>query len=65
LAAQLILERLENQVEIKDPVRVKGRLIIRESCGAEQGKLPFERHVSHTIPPEPLIQRWRGKNTRE
>jgi LacI family transcriptional regulator len=65
LAAQLILERLENQVEIKDPVRVKGRLIIRESCGAEQGKISLERYVSHTIPPEPLIRRWRGKNTRE
>jgi len=65
LAAQLILDRLENQVEIKDPIRVQSRLIVRESCGAEQGKLPLERYVSHTIPPEPLIQRWRGKNTRE
>lgn len=61
LAAQLIVDRLENQVEIKDPIRVKGRLIMRESCGAEQGKLPLEGHVSHTMPPDFLIQRWRRR----
>ena len=63
LAARLILDRLENQVEIKDPVRVRGKLIVRESCGAEQAKAPSERYVSHTIPPEPLIRRWKGKAT--
>ncbi len=36
LAAQLMLDRLENQIEIQDPIRVQGKLIIRESCGAEQ-----------------------------
>jgi DNA-binding LacI/PurR family transcriptional regulator len=61
LAAQLILNRLENQIEIKDPIRVQGKLIIRESCGAEQGQIPPEHYVSHTIPPEPLIRKWRGK----
>jgi DNA-binding LacI/PurR family transcriptional regulator len=65
LAAQLILNRLENQIEIEDPIRVQGNLIIRESCGAEQGKIPLERYVSHTNPPEPLIRRWRGKKTQE
>ena len=65
LAAQLMLDRLENQNEIKDPIRVQGKLIIRESCGAEQGKIPPEHHVSHTNPPEPLIRRWRGKNPKE
>jgi LacI family transcriptional regulator len=64
LAAQLILDRLENQDEIKDPIRVQSRLIVRESCGAEQGKPPLE-HFSHTIPPESLIRRWRGKNAHE
>ena len=57
LAAQLILNRLENQIEIEDPIRVQGRLIIRESCGAEQGRTPLEHYVSHTIPPEPLVRR--------
>jgi len=61
LAAQLILDRLENQDEIKDPIRVQSRLIVRESCGAEQGKPPLEHYISHTLPPESLIQRWRGK----
>jgi len=63
LAAQLMLNRLENQIEIQDPMLVQGRLIVRESCGAEQSAIPLERYVSHTIPPEPLIRRWRGKNT--
>jgi LacI family transcriptional regulator len=65
LAAQLILNRLENQIEIKDPIRVQGKLIIRESCGAEQGQIPPEHYVSHTIPPEPLIRKWRGINIKE
>ncbi len=65
LAAQLILDCLENQVEIKDPIRVQSRLIVRESCGAEQGKPPLEHYVSHTIPPESLIRRWRGKTSQE
>ena len=65
MAAQLILNRLENQTEIEDPIRVQGKLIIRESCGAKQDKVPPERYVSHTNPPEPLIRRWRGKNTKE
>jgi len=65
LAAQLILNRLENQIEIKDPIQVQGKLIIRESCGAEQGQIPPEHYVSHTIPPEPLIRKWRGINIKE
>ena len=63
LAAQLILDLLENQSEIKDPIRVQSRLIVRESCGSEQGKPPLEHYVSHTIPPESLVQRWRGKTS--
>ena len=65
LTAQLMLDRLENQAEIQDPIRVQGKLIIRESCGAGQGKISPEYHVSHTNPPEPLIRRWRGKNLNE
>ena len=65
LAAQLMLDRLENQNEMQDPIRVQGKLIIRESCGASPGKVQPEYHVSHTNPPEPLIRRWRGKNLKE
>jgi LacI family transcriptional regulator len=64
-AAKLMLDRLENQVEIEDPILIQGELIIRESCGAEQSKIPLERHASYTIPPESLIRKWRGKNIKE
>jgi DNA-binding LacI/PurR family transcriptional regulator len=65
LAAQLILNRLENQTEIEDPIRVRGKLIVRESCGAKQAEPPLDRYVSHTNPPESLIRRWRGKKAQE
>jgi LacI family transcriptional regulator len=65
LSAQLILDRLEKQVEIIDPVRVQGTLIIRESCGAGQQNVLPDHYVSHTIPPEPLIRKWRGKKTQK
>ncbi len=64
-AAQLIVDRLENQIEIQDPVKIQGTLIVRESCGAKQIMIPPEHYVSHTNPPEPLIRRWRGKNPEE
>ncbi len=59
-AARLIVDRLENQIEIKDPIRVPGKLIVRESCGAIVEKTPSDHHISHTIPPESLIRKWRG-----
>jgi DNA-binding LacI/PurR family transcriptional regulator len=65
LAAQLILNRLESQKEIQDPIRVPGQLIVRESCGALHGKTPLEGYTSHTLPPESLILRWRGKLAKE
>jgi hypothetical protein len=61
----LILDRLENQTEIKDPIRFQGKLIIRESCGAKHEQNPAERYVSHNVPPESLVRRWRGKNAHE
>jgi DNA-binding LacI/PurR family transcriptional regulator len=65
LAAQLMVDRLENQIEIKDPILVQGKLIVRESCGAEQGEIPLDHYASHTLPPESLVRRWRGKNMQE
>ncbi len=65
LVAQLMVDRLENQMEIKDPIRVQGKLIVRESCGAERGEIPLDRYVSHTNPPESLVRKWRGKNIQE
>jgi LacI family transcriptional regulator len=55
-SAQLLLRRLENQGEMDEPVRIKGKLIIRESCGAEKGNASPERYRTHTTPPE-LLQR--------
>ncbi len=64
-AARLIVERLERQADLKDPIRVQGRLIIRESCGANTRKVPTDYHISHTIPPESLIRKWRGNTDHE
>jgi len=56
-SAQLILNRLENPVDPseEEQVRVQGRLIVRGSCGAEEGKTPPERYRTHTTPPDLLI----------
>ena len=60
-----IEEHLAELEELANSIRVKGRLIIRESCGAQQDPKPPERYVSHTNPPEPMVRRWRGKSTKE
>jgi DNA-binding LacI/PurR family transcriptional regulator len=60
-AAQLILDRLENHGEMKGPLRLQGKLIIRESCGSPEMNIPPDHFVSHTLPPEHLIRQWRGK----
>jgi LacI family transcriptional regulator len=65
LAAKLILDRLENQNDILDPIKVKGSLMIRESCGSKQVQLPAEHYVSQNMPPESLIKKWKGKNKHE
>ena len=65
IAARLIIDRLEKQVEITDPIKIQGKLIIRESCGAGQKESSLELHASHTIPPDSLIQQWRGKTPKD
>jgi LacI family transcriptional regulator len=49
-SAQLLLNWIENQTQMEEPVRVRGKLIIRESCGAHEGKTSPERYRSHTTP---------------
>jgi DNA-binding LacI/PurR family transcriptional regulator len=56
-SAQLLLSRLENQTEAEEPIRIRGKLIVRESCGAEEGKIPLERYRTHTTPSELLTKR--------
>ena len=53
-SAQLLLRQLENPGEMEEPIRVKGKLIIRESCGAEEGKTSPDRYQTHTTPPDLL-----------
>lgn len=53
-SAQLLLKRLDNPTETEEPIRVRGKLIIRESCGAEEGKISPDRYRTHTTPPELL-----------
>lgn len=52
-SAQLLLRRLENPLDTFDeePVRVQGKLVVRDSCGADKGKTPPERYRTHTTPP--------------
>jgi LacI family transcriptional regulator len=49
-SAQLLLRRLENPSEMEEPIRVRGKLIVRESCGAEEGKSSLEKYQTHTTP---------------
>jgi LacI family transcriptional regulator len=56
-SARLLLSRLESGAEAADPIRVRGRLIVRESCGAPEGKISPERYRTHTTPLELLPRR--------
>jgi LacI family transcriptional regulator len=53
-SAQLLLSQLENQTEMEEPIRVQGKLIVRESCGAVEGKIPLDHYRTHTTPPDLL-----------
>jgi LacI family transcriptional regulator len=56
-SADLLLGRLANGAEQTEPVKIRGRLIVRESCGSAQGKIPLARYQTHTTPPELLKRR--------
>lgn len=53
-SAQLLVRGLENPSEMEEPIRVKGKLVIRESCGDEEGKISPDRYQTHTTPPDLL-----------
>ncbi len=57
VSSQLLLSRLAGQPEPQEPVRVRGRLMVRESCGAAEGKIPLDHYETHTTPPELLPRR--------
>jgi LacI family transcriptional regulator len=60
-SAKLLLGLLEKQREAVDspepsePIKIQGQLIVRESCGAEEGKMPSDKYRSHTTPRRLLI----------
>jgi LacI family transcriptional regulator len=57
VSAQLLLGRLEGQPEAQEPIRIRGRLVVRESCGAAEGRIPLDHYQTHTTPPELLPRR--------
>lgn len=53
-SAQLLMRWLDDETVMEEPLRIRGKLIIRESCGAEEGKAAPDRYQTHTTPPELL-----------
>ncbi len=47
-SARLLLDLLNKHVEVSDAIVTRGRLIVRESSGDPEGKIPLERYESHT-----------------
>jgi DNA-binding LacI/PurR family transcriptional regulator len=53
-SARLLLSLLDDQTLTEESIRVRGKLIVRESCGSKEGKIPLEGYRSYTTPPELL-----------
>jgi LacI family transcriptional regulator len=60
-SAHLLLDQLSKGNQVDEPVRIRGKLIVRESCGAVEGKMPPDKYQSHTTPPQLLPRRTRSK----
>ncbi len=56
-SARLLLSLLNDRTLTEEPIRVQGKLIVRESCGSVEGKIPLGGYLSHTTPPELLVRR--------
>ncbi|HZQ06177.1 MAG TPA: LacI family DNA-binding transcriptional regulator [Anaerolineae bacterium] len=58
MSAKLLLRLLRNktlaarekETQSEKPIKIKGKLIMRESSGAPEGKIPLERYQTHTTP---------------
>ena len=50
VSAKLLLRLLEKQNGAEEPIRIQGKLIVRESSGAREGKIPLEQYQTHTTP---------------
>lgn len=49
-SAKLLLQLLDKEIEAEAPIKIQSRLLIRESSGAVEGKIPLDQYVSHTTP---------------
>ena len=68
-SAKLLLSLLDKQRESPDspksldapvaaePIKIQGQLIVRESCGAEEGKVPSYKYHSEAQPPRRMMGR--------
>lgn len=56
-SAKLLLGLLERQGESAEPIKLQGQLIVRESSGAAEGKMPSDKYRSHTTPRRLLMSR--------
>jgi LacI family transcriptional regulator len=56
-SAELLFNLLKDPAYVDEPIRVQGKLIVRESSGAEEGKIPLEGYRSYTTPPELLSRK--------
>jgi LacI family transcriptional regulator len=53
-SAQLLLRLLDNQEQVEESIRIRGRLIVRESCGAADGKQSSDDFDPRTTPRQQL-----------
>lgn len=49
-SARLLLDLLIKHTEASEAIVTRGKLIVRESSGDPEGKIPLERYRSHTTP---------------
>lgn len=49
-AARLMTGLFENGENAEELIKIQGRLVVRESCGASGGKIPLEKYQSHSTP---------------
>jgi LacI family transcriptional regulator len=56
-SAQLLLGLLDGQGENLEAIPIRGKLIVRESCGAAEGKITPERMRTHTTPRRLLMRK--------
>ncbi len=49
-SAELLLQLLEKKINAVEPIRIPGKLIVRESSGALRAKMPLAQYITRTSP---------------